>query len=268
MRNWLLILALLSGIVVTASAQPRIDVIDLKQRTSEEMIRLISPMLEDQESASGVGFQLILQAEPGRLEELRTLVDKLDRQLHQLRISVRQGQSLQSSGQDANAQGQITLQDEKATLSAQGYVLSTRKQTQNTDRFQVTTLEGTPVYIAHSLSFPVTGITTQIVNGTAVNTPHTDYHSASSGFYAKAWLQPDNRVTVDIAPQRETLASDQYGAIQHQSLSTRVQGKLGQWLLIGGNGVQETERRSGTGLYLRTQDRNRQQVWLRVERVD
>lgn len=251
-----------------ALAENRIELYELQQRTVAEITSLISPLLQEDESVTGSGFKLIISAEPARLQQLQETIRKLDTRLHQLRISVRQGKMLQSKHSGAGVRGQVNVEDGDVSASGHARILSTETRRDDGGAYQVTALEGTPVYIAEGLRFPVTNSSTQIVNGRVVVTPQTEYQSATSGFFAMAQVRPDNSVVVELAPQREALVSERYGAIQGSSLSTRVQGRLNQWLQIGGIGKVRNQDGSGLAHQYSTQGRDDEQVWLKVEIIE
>ncbi len=266
----LLILLYLTPLLFFGSLQaaPRIELIELQQRTAADMKPLIQPLLRNSETLTGSGFQLIIKAEPERIEELRAVISRLDAKLHQLRISVKQGELSAADHTGAGIKGRVTIEDGDVSASGHARILSTESRRDESGVYHVNAQEGTPVYIAEGVRFPVTTTTTQIINGRVVVTPDTQYESASSGFYAQAWLRPDNRVYVELAPRREALVPEIYGAVSSTSISTRLQGSLSEWIAIGGVSQDRNQDDSGIAYRYQTQGRDDQQVWLKVEIIE
>jgi hypothetical protein len=251
----------------TAMAAEQIELLDLQHRNAAEMMQLMQPLLKKNESVTGTGYQLILKADESRLETLKELARSLDSRVKQLRYSVRIGADQAGSRDDIGARGGITINRDDVDIQGKAHVLSTERRGSQSESYTVTGMEGTPVYIAEGLRFPVTSTSTQIVNGRVIVTPDTQYESATSGFYALAWTRGDE-VTVDIAPQREALLSERYGSVSHQSVQTRVRGALGEWLLIGGQGRINSRDQEELARHLTTRDRDENQVWLKIDVID
>jgi hypothetical protein len=59
----------------------------------------------------------------------------------------------------------------------------------------------------------------------------TNYRDLSSGFYILPRLI-EGKVVLEISPQGQTMKQE--GTIQFQTAVTRITGKLGEWIEIGG----------------------------------
>jgi hypothetical protein len=95
----------------------------------------------------------------------------------------------------------------------------------------------------------------------------TEYRSASTGFYATARVNGD-AVLLDIAPQQQRMsgpAADR--RVETAGLTTRLNGRLGEWMIAGG----ATQASSGSDRGLLTWGRHgsdaRYDVWIKVEEV-
>lgn len=261
--GFVLLLMSLSG---PAAAGDKIDIIPLQNRTADEIMPLIRPMLDTQEALSGTGFQLIVRASPARQQEIRNLVTQLDQAIQQLRISVRR--AAQQEVEYERAQANVNLGSAGGEVEARGraIVRSTRDKAGERNNYQVTTLEGMPTFINTGEAFPVPTQSGQVINGQLVVTQGLEYQQLNSGFYALARTQGDN-VTVDISPQREILDPHGSGRIQSTSLVTSVRGRLGEWLELGGTSQQRTTQGGGILRSTRSKDDTQQSLWLKVEAV-
>ena len=83
---WMLLMLL-----VTPALADSIQVIPLNNRTVEEIVPIVSPLLKPGEAITGTGYKLILRASPQTIKDVERILSKLDKGLHNLMISVRQG---------------------------------------------------------------------------------------------------------------------------------------------------------------------------------
>ena len=256
-----LLFALLSaGILAT----DRISVVPLQNRSAEELMPLVRPMLDHGEALSGAGYQLILRATPARQDEIRALIAQLDRAVQPLRISVRRAS--REVIERERVQGHVAIGTQGNELQVRGHAIvrTTADKGDERNHFQVTALEGTPAYIRTGEAFPVPTQTGMVVNGRPVVTRGVEYQQLYSGFYALARVQGPE-VTVDISPQREALGPHGRDRIQTTSLTTTVRGRLGEWLELGGTSQQRSHQGGGLVRGTRNKGETEQTLWLKVE---
>jgi hypothetical protein len=260
----LLLLLSFSGL---ATAGDKIDIIPLKNRTAEEVMPLIRPMLDANEALSGTGFQLIVRASAERQQEIRALVAQLDQSVRQLRISVRRAAHEEIERERAQANVSLGVAGGDVEARGRAIVRSTRDKSGERNNYQVTTLEGTPAYINTGEAFPVPTQNGYVVNGQVVVTQGLEYQQLNSGFYALARTH-GNSVSIDISPQREVLDPRGSGRIQSTSLVTSVRGRLGEWLELGGTSQQRSHEGGGLLRSTRSKDDTQQTLWLKVDAVE
>ncbi len=92
-------------------AQEKLKIFPLKNRMMEEVIPIIRPLLGRNESVTGMRQQLIVRASPRKLREIKNLLGKIDGQLKNLRITVKQGLRSQLNELEARINGQIPIGD-------------------------------------------------------------------------------------------------------------------------------------------------------------
>lgn len=85
--------AWLAGVVVSATAAD-LAVMEINHRLPEDIVRLITPLLEPGETVIPDHSQLILKASPARINEILSVVRELDKNRHRLLITVAQGKGL------------------------------------------------------------------------------------------------------------------------------------------------------------------------------
>ncbi|HEC07240.1 MAG TPA: hypothetical protein ENJ12_10330 [Thiolapillus brandeum] len=251
----------------SASADYPIEIIPLKHQTVEQMLPMLRPFVSDGGTVTGMNGQLIIKASPENMKQLRRIVDKFDRTPRQLRIAVQQGDTGSSFKRGVGVNGTVPIGDHGSVSIGRpdedglNVHIQNRSRTWRTDADRyVRATEGMPAFIQTGYSVPV-------------NTGYTDawgryrwersYHDVTSGFYVTPWVNGD-RVTLEISPFRGQL-TNRPGTFRVQQVNTRVTGKLGEWISIGGADVEGQGGREGISGYGTTINSSRQPVSVRVE---
>ncbi len=210
-----LCLVLTAWAAIVPAGEP-FQVVPLRHRSANEMIRLLRPLLQRGEAISGTGDRLVLRAPTERAGELQRLVRQLDRPLHRIRIQLRYASSPPRAADPARHVHR-TVPDRDRAL------------------YQVTGLEQRPLFIRFGHAMPIpTGLFPDLaLEPTGDGNQGIRYQPLVSGFYAVALVQ-GRTVRLDISPRREVLASGGGGEIRLQGLVTRVRGPLNHWLYLGG----------------------------------
>jgi hypothetical protein len=283
--RWILPILMLSLSVAAAADATRIELIELKGRTAEELIPLLQPLVEPEGALSGSGYRLIVRATPAQQQEIRRLLEELDRAPRRLLITVHMGElgyrerqaaelaidqpqgdatvRLGTSGKP-DARG-LNISQTDPAVSASARLHSTRTYSAATDRQQVQTLEGQPAFIATGSDhpYPTHLETWQGPRGGSGGAVGIDYKQTATGFYAVARIR-DGQVHVQVSPQKEKLRSDHSGTVDSQQLSTVASGPLGSWLLLGGSGTRGYRDSSHPGGTVTTRELKQQPIWLKV----
>lgn len=261
------ILTKLLGIVFMLSISPsgvvadKIEVIQLNNRSVDEVIPLVGPMIKPGEAISGTGYKLILRASSETVAEVRRVLSEIDTGLQNLIISVQHGDEFQAK------QNEETL--DAFYDSQKGGAISGRfKHDQIHDRSQfgqrVRVLEGNVAYIhtGKALYAPPAHYPSQ----SGIVMPGTVWQSVGSGLYVAPRLN-GKQVNLEISPYRESLTG--YGnTIDRQIVSSVVSGQLGEWIYIGG--VNHTQRLSQQGVLsgARSDTTRQSGIYVKVDAVD
>jgi len=272
-RFFIALLLIVQTVLVSAS---ELDIIELHDRPAGEIIPLIKPMLNENESITGRGFQMILKADSARQAQIRELVNKLDRAAAQLMISVFQGseRDLQALGAAAGIRyqddktdiqlGSTTRQAGGSGVTATARVYGTRAHMQDNPVHRLRIMEGSAGYIETGKSIPYFSGQVYQQNGQRIVESSVDYKDVTSGFYVRPRVNGD-RVILDISPHRDSL--DPGGNINTRGAATTISGKLGEWIPLGGT-TSEIRRDSGqTGKSYSTQDRHSESIWIKADKV-
>jgi len=249
----LLVLLLLSA---TAWATPRTEVIPLQYRTADDLLPTLQSVLGSEGRINVYGNQLIVNAEPAKIAELKNLLAQLDTQPRRLLITLATRAGSSGASQDYGVAG--------TGRSPQVRIIedSTDQQDDGAQRVQVT--EGYPAFIRFGEDVPVTTYQTSPYGQSYAQ---TDYRRLERGFQVIARLS-GNLVYLDITSVDDRAAAGRPGTIQTQGAATRISGPLGQWLDLGGFRQQVQEDGSGLTQYYSTEGRNDRQLSIRADLID
>lgn len=234
-----------------------VEVIALRYRTAQEMIPILQPMLAPGGTLSGFQGQLVVRTTPANLEEIKRILASVDTAPRQLLITVRQDADITSersaagiSGSVGGDRGRVTVPGTRDTRGGdvvlregddkvRVHVIEGRSNENASDTQSVRVMEGREAFVRIGQSVPVRGreVRRTVVGGRVVEqvVDSTQYRDVSTGFYVLPRVSED-RVTLDISPQRETLSRQVPGGVSVQSVVTTVTGRLGEWMEIGGIG--------------------------------
>jgi hypothetical protein len=229
--------ALLASLLgAPSAAEYPLEVIRLQGRPSAEMVPLIEPFVGPGGAVVGSGDKLILRTSPERLQQIRRLLEQLDRPPRRLMVYVRRGRLHESDLAYAAAgvdlgYGRWRLQagppvvPDSAALSL-GQV-SRRGDLEADQRVQA--VEGHPAFIRAGRMQP-----------SGSHHPGNGYRASGGGFYVVPRLAGE-RVTLEIST-RAARSAGPGGVVSVQGLDTQVQGRLGQWISLGGVASNGSER--------------------------
>ena len=185
-----------------AFSQYGLEIIPLRNRTVEQVLPVLRPLLEPGGTLSGHSNQLFVRASPANVAELKRVLDTMDRPARRLQILVRFGDAQEASTRQLGASGVITSHGSRIEVRAEDS--RSRGEERIDQRLQV--MEGGSGFVATGQSTPL--------------------QDRATGFVVVPRLSGDY-VTVDITQQRERMNS-------FQQLSTTASGRLGEWIELGG----------------------------------
>jgi len=256
-------------LLFTQVAQGAMEVIELHFRNADELLPTLQTVLGQEGSASAYGQKLIVNASPEKIQELRQLLAQLDKRPRRLLISVDRGQSQQGTRNDFAVDGTISggnaeIKIGQGEVGGRDQVRITRSSSAggSAQVQQIQTNEGYAALIQGGQSVPVTHTWTDKFGNTH---QQTDYRDLNQGLYVTATVSGDN-VMLDISNQHDRLSGS--GQIQLEQVATRVSGRLGQWIALGGVGTEENQQsrdilRSSSG-----QGSSAMQLRVKVELLD
>ena len=241
---------------VTAFAQS-LEIIDLKNRTAQELLPALQPMVASGGAISGQDYKLFVRTTSANLAEIRRVVAQLDRAPRQLLVSVRKAtrQQMEREGlavggtlSTQGAQGSVRAEDSASQRSADGTA-------------SVAVLEGNAASIDNGASVPI--VTAVVVGGgrRPVLGAQTEYRDLANGFIVTPRVNGE-RVVLDITQRAQSLRN---GTIDSQSLTTQASGRVGEWLALGGVAESSTSTQRGLGSRQYATSSDQRSLWIKVE---
>lgn len=254
-----------------AYAMAATEIISLGFRTTDEVLPIAESMLGEDGRVKAYGNQLIVTADTDKINELRELITQLDSPPKRLLISVDTSQAGNSQDQGYQLNGGVNLGNTHLQIGQgqqhgqnQARVIQRNTQNRSGSVQQVQASEGFPALIQIGQSVPMT---TQQYDIYGRPYPSTQYQNVTQGFYATARVIGD-QVQVEISSHNNRLNPEQPGTINIQNTSTRVSGKLGEWLPLGQISESNANQESGLARRYSTSGRDDFSARIKVELLD
>ena len=258
-------------LMVSVSLHAATEVIPLKFRMAEDVLQIAQSVVGDQGRINAYGNQLIVNAPASVISELRDVLAQLDNEPRQLLISVdtqnsaaggANGYSVDGSGRV----GDVEVQTGRGEKNGRDQVRIIRRSTtsQGSGIQQVQATEGYPALIQVGHSVP---ITTSGTDGYGQIYQQTQFRDVTRGFYATATIHGD-QVQVTISSHQDRMSTSRPDAIEIQGTDTRVRGRLGEWISLGGVDESSSSDQSGTLRRYSTQGSQDLSLRLKVDTLN
>lgn len=262
------ILGLLGSVAVQAA--PRTEILPLHYRSADELLPLVQSLLGSEGRVSAYGNQLIVNAEPDKLAELQELLQQLDTRPRRLLISVDSQQERSANRQGYRVDGSIDagnveIVGGRGEHHGRDEVRIIKRSSRGTDSSlqQVQATEGYPAQIMVGQSVPLTSYGR---DDYGYPREYTEYRDVNRGFEVVASVQGDS-VQLSIRSQQDRLGN-RSGVIDTQSTDTRISGRLGEWIDLGGISESTSDRHSAILSGQTGGSRQNQALRLKVELLE
>ena len=261
-----------------------LSIIELKNRPAEEVIPIVEPMLGPNDAISGESFRIFLRASPDTVTRVRAMIDALDIPAKMLLVSVYQGSdreldqlgvsgSIQIDTDDVNvdvgdreerneaAGGSVTYSTTDGSASIES--IATQKRLRDNPIHQVRVTEGTEAYIETGERIPYFYGAWVGLRGVAGS---VEYKDAITGFYVLPRVRGDN-VFLEVSPFKSSRSDSAGNTIDTQSARTTINGRIGEWLFIGGVTEQVERMHSTIGTTVKTRSSDNSGIWIKADLV-
>lgn len=245
----------LACIAGPALSQHGLEIIPLRNRTVEQVLPILRPLLEPGGTLSGHANQLFVRASPANVAELKRVLDTIDRPARRLQILVRFDSAQDASAREIAAGGTISNRGSRIEVRAEDS--RSRGDERIDQRLQV--MEGGRGVISTGQSVPLRQRQVVQTPGGVVVRETTAIHDRATGFEVVPRLSGDT-VHVDITPQRDSGSS-------FERVSTTVSARLGEWFELGAAATGASRDDRGIASSGSSISSNSQRVWLKVEEI-
>lgn len=247
------------------------ELIPLGYRTADEVLPVVQSALDGQGKASSYGNQLVINASPEKIREIRDLLRQLDTAPRRLLISVDTNESgIQDNdgySVDGSASvGGVDIQAGRGEVRGRDQVRIIRRTTNSRSGGvqQIQASEGYPALIQVGQSVP---LTTSSVGPYGQVYNNTQYRNVTQGFYVTASLT-GNIVHLNVSSNNDRMSNSRPGVIDVQSSDTRVSGRLGEWINLGGISQQNQSNDRDILRRHATQGSNDMNMRIKVDALD
>jgi len=266
---------LLTTLLLTCSfsVMAATEIVPLNNRTSADLLPVAQNFLGKDGKVSAYGNQLIVNAEPGKIEELRALLAQLDTAPKRLLITV-----------DTNENNFQDNQGYSINGAAQPRIINRSTESRDGGIQQVQASEGTPALIQVGQSVPLTTTQTDAyaslpnqtnTSGQPQNLPNnyahlqsqTQYRNVTQGFYVTASITGQT-VHLSISTNRDRMSQERPDVVNVQSTDTTVSGRLGEWITLAGINRQTQADKQGLTRSYSTQGRDDMTLRVKVDTLD
>lgn len=289
-RPFLLLVLFSAGLPLgTASATGTMvtEVIAAGYRPADEIVQILRPMVPAPGSVSGAYGKIVIRTTAENMREVKEILATLNRAPANLLISVRHSLNDEVRRDLFKAFGQVSgdnvgISTGRTAGSARGLVIGGQdgeqtagvviNQSQSvgsdsgTQRVRV--LEGKEAFVQSGQSVPVNDERVVVSSsGTTTVQRSTRYRNVSNGFYVRARLNGDDRVSVEVFPQNNRVNASS-GSVDLREASTVVSSPLGRWIEIAGvSGASSSSTRS-IGASSSTDTSSGYATYLRVDKLE
>jgi len=264
-------LLVLVSLLFSMTLQAATEVIPLNFRMAQDMLPIAESVVGDQGKVNAYGNQLIVNAPPAVIAELREVLSQLDNEPKRLLISVDTQNSAASNDSGYRIDGSVVIGDTEVRAGRgetggrdQVHIIRRNTTSQGGGIQQIQTTEGYPALIQVGQSVPLTSSATDEYGRLY---QQTHYRNVTRGFYATATVHGD-RVQITISSQQDRMSTSRADVIDIQETDTRVSGRLGEWISLGGIDESASSNQSGTFRRHSTQGRQDLSLRLKVDRLE
>lgn len=230
-----ILFALLLSISLSAFAQTELRVFTLQHHFAKDLYSVITPLVGEDGTVTGMNNQLIVRATPAQLLEIESVIAAMDVPRVNRKITVASNRNQQSTYNNTELSGNVNIGNVTIGNRQRGQGASidvTRQQNQSSQNSQqfIQVVDGQRAFIQVGTLVPFTQDWLLITKRYTQITRTTDWLEVSTGF-AVSPRTIGNQVEVEVTPRITNLRSQQ--SIDFETLTTVVRVNLGEWINIG-----------------------------------
>lgn len=230
-----ILFALLLSISLSAFAQTELRVFTLQHHFAKDLYSVITPLVGEEGTVTGMNNQLIVRATPAQLLEIESVIAAMDVPRANRKITVASNRNQQSTYNNTELSGNVNIGNVTIGNRQRGQGASidvTRQQNQSSQKSQqfIQVVDGQRAFIQVGTLVPFTQDWLLITKRYTQITRTSDWIEVSTGF-AVSPRTIGNQVEIEVTPRITNLRSQQ--SIDFETLTTVVRVNLGEWINIG-----------------------------------
>jgi len=229
------------GLLITAffaHAETEFKIITLQHRFASDLLPTITPMVGADGTATGMQNQLIVRTSPERMRDIEAMIETLDAERVNRRITVSNSNNIDSQTDRTEAsgtvrRGNVIISNNRRSVPNTGRVdieRSTSNSSRSSNQF-INVVDGERAYISNGQIVPFTQEWISLSRRYIQVDRLTDWREVTTGFAVRP-RTIGNKVELEITPRIARLNNQ--GFIDFESLSTTINVSLGDWVNIGG----------------------------------
>jgi hypothetical protein len=277
MARWLMMAMLL--IAAPAWAAFPLTIVHTRHQSAEVLAPRLEPLLSPGGRVSGINNTLLIRTDAANLAELRRALEAIDLPPRRLRIRVRSSldasaarRSLGVGGELGNDDVRVRLPDNSERRDTRidigrvtlGGSVSSRERRSGAEQF-VDTLDGGRASLFMGESIPMAFRQVFIQPDGVRVVRGTTWRDVGNGLVAIPELHGQS-VRVVLSPESSRM--DAHGRAEVFRLETVVEGRVGEWLPVGGTEQTDDDRGVEIGRASERSGNSSARFWLRVELLD
>lgn len=257
---------LVALLALPAGAQSSLEIIPLRSQTVDQVLPTLLPLVEPGGTLTGMNDQLFLRASPRNREEIKRVLESIDRPSRRLLIRVSQNRESDAGSRGGEVSGRVVIGDSSRSR-VDARLWDSQGTRSETSGQVVQTIEGGAAFIQIGRSLPIPMRQAVIGPGGVVISESVVFQDVGSGFFATPRLNGE-RVTIDISQQADSVSRfGSPGTVSTQRLTTTVSGRLGEWIEVGGSSREVSGSQSGIFSRSSGGGQDARSVWLMVEEL-
>jgi Bacterial type II and III secretion system protein len=225
-----------------AFAETEFKIFTLQHRFASDLLPFVEPMIGADGTANGIDNQLIIRAQPERMQEIEALVAKMDATRVNRKITVSTSNNMQSQRESFEANGSIKAgkvvvgnntrmpNSTRPDNSRIDIERNSRNTRQSSKQF-INVMDGERAFIRVGQLVPFTQEWVTITQRYIQVDRFTDWREVATGFAVRP-RTIGNEVELEITPRIARLNNQ--GFIDFEELTTVIRTSLGSWVDIGG----------------------------------
>lgn len=242
-----------------------LEIIGLKHRSAEQLLPQLVPFVEPGGALGGMHDKLFLRASSRNQAEIRQLVAALDTPPRRLLISLRQDGADADQEGGAGVSGRVVLGGGAPAASGTARLYQADSRRRRDILQQVQTMDGgrAAIMVGEAFLLPMRQVV--LTPAGVVLAESFVQRDLGTGFVAVPRLNGE-RVSLEISPRDDT-PGPLPGSVNVQRLLTTVNGRLGEWLELGGALDEQRSSAGGIAAYRAGSASRQRRLLLKVEEL-